>query len=759
MSNCVARLLEVAQRQPNKTAIRETLTEAVTYLAFHARVSAAAESLKQIGVVPGDTVLLMAPASANMYAAMTGILAHGARVLFIEPWMSVGQVADVIQALQPKAFVYGGKARLWGLFHRHVRAIGLQTSVDGLVAHAPIRLLAPYECASVPADQAASIVFSSGTFGDAKGIVRTHENVLNIVDVALRHSEIPEVEGRPDLALFSGMTVLHLFSGRGSILVPNDWNTSEKSIGFFRGLQSLPLSEQPSSTTVSPAFLSHLLDKKLLPQLKSIHIGGAVLDVSVAKNALSYWTDAHLVHVYGCSEAEPICLAPLPEALTHADREGDLQVHFIGKPIPELAWEVDHHGLWVSGPHVSTGYVALRERAVAHKRKNSDGVLFHLTNDRVVPSEHGWLLYGRTAQDIESFQAQREAQRLLNHTNVFVHRLPSGARIAVGEGVHTAKTSLLEKKIADDVFETRIVRDKRHASRVDVQRTLKNGSLLRRLIAFSNERSPLVGLALVCGGPVVAASYFAAPGLAESGHLTRDTVARSTLALMSMMALFFLLRLTDELKDYEKDCRERPTRPLPRGLLSTSEVSRVRLVLAGTLLLGSLALVNWVPLFAPVVAVSLAGVALLEKDFFCPRGFETHPLRHAVIHQLGVVPFYALPFSVFPTTELPRVAAYVMTCMSSSLCFEFARKLDPKLPPETRTYERVVGFDKARLALIGAFAILGLAMVALTGRWWVGALALGAAASSLFLPGRGRKLFSIATQISVLAAFWSFFLA
>ncbi len=760
MSNCVAELLEVALKAPNRVAIRESLTHAVTFSTFHARLTAAAKRLGDHGIAPGDVVLLMAPSSADIYAVMTGILAQGARVLFIEPWMPLAQVSEIVSTLRPKAFVFGGKARLWSAVHKNVWAIPIHLSVQQLVSGAPLEWLAPSECASVPSTQPASIVFSSGTVGHAKGILRTHENVLRIVETALRHAESPELASQPDLGLFSGMTFLHLYSGRGSILVPRAWNTSSHCESFFRGLETLPKEHQPISLTASPAFLSYLLERKLLPQLASVHVGGAVLDVKVAKQALSHWKSAHLVHVYGCSEAEPIALASLEEAVAHADTTGDVQLHFIGRPIPELNWEIDTHGLWVSGPNVTTGYVALREREVAHKRRNSNGDMFHLTNDRVVQTSDGWCLHGRATQDLASFEAQRKVQRILGHSDVFVHRLPSGARLAVGRGVNSVANVLREKELVDDVYETKIVRDRRHGSRIDFQRTLKNGSLLRRVYAFSHERAPLIGLAMVCGGPVAAATHFATPqgifGASEIGSLP---FFRATAALVAMMTLFFLVRLTDELKDYDKDCRERPSRPLPRGLLTLPEVRRVRIFLVGTLLAASGLLYSTAPLFGLTVLASLGGLTLLAEDFFSPRGFETHPLRHAVVHQTAVVPFYALPFSLFPSTDLTRVAAYVMTCVASSLCFEFARKLDPKLPPETRTYERVVGFPRARWALVGAFALLGVTLFTLTGRWWVGALALVAAASSVFLPQRGRRLFSAATQLSVVAALWSFFLA
>ncbi|MDH5553526.1 MAG: hypothetical protein OEX82_09395, partial [Nitrosomonas sp.] len=89
---------------------------------------------------------------------------------------------------------------------------------------------------------------------------------------------------------------------------------------------------------------------------------------------------------------------------------------------------------------------------------------------------------------------------------------------------------------------------------------------------YQQERFPLLA-----HGPLVAAFSFSAVCFSS---LLRDEVSMPGLlptmvAFITALLLFLQLRIADEFKDYEEDCRYRSYRPVPRGLISLRELGWV----------------------------------------------------------------------------------------------------------------------------------------------------------------------------------------
>jgi hypothetical protein len=101
-----------------------------------------------------------------------------------------------------------------------------------------------------------------------------------------------------------------------------------------------------------------------------------------------------------------------------------------------------------------------------------------------------------------------------------------------------------------------------------------------------------------------------------------------------------------------------------------------------------------------------------------------------------------------------------MVCVASSLAIEFARKLDPALPPAARTYAKVVGFARARWAVLAALAAIALLGGLLTSAPWLPLLACLAMAATWRLGESAtrpvRRTYAAATQLTIVVALWSF---
>jgi len=108
----------------------------------------------------------------------------------------------------------------------------------------------------------------------------------------------------------------------------------------------------------------------------------------------------------------------------------------------------------------------------------------------------------------------------------------------------------------------------------------------------------------------------------------------SFVLFLIVFIFYFKLRLYDEIKDYELDCKINPTRPLPRGLLSLSEVKKaiaICIVLQIGLYLAFRPAFIWSHLFA--IAYSL----LMYKEFFISKTIRKHLTTYAVTHTVVTV--------------------------------------------------------------------------------------------------------------------------
>lgn len=112
-------------------------------------------------------------------------------------------------------------------------------------------------------------------------------------------------------------------------------------------------------------------------------------------------------------------------------------------------------------------------------------------------------------------------------------------------------------------------------------------------------------------------------------------------AFLSAVLFFLLLRVLDEFKDLEDDCRWRPYRPVPRGLVS----------LRGLAVLGALAALVQLSLaltLTPALVVGLVGVwayaSLMGVEFFARAWLRARPTMYLVSHAV-ITPLITLYIS------------------------------------------------------------------------------------------------------------------
>jgi acyl-[acyl-carrier-protein]-phospholipid O-acyltransferase/long-chain-fatty-acid--[acyl-carrier-protein] ligase len=224
------------------------------------------------------------------------------------------------------------------------------------------------------ADQVATIVFSSGSTGNPKGVMLTHRNILANIDAAGQLFQLT----RRDVMIgvlpffhsfgFTGTLWLPMAAGFGVAYHPNPMDA--KTIG------ELALAHRGSLMITTPTFAAAYLRKcrkEQFAHLRYAIVGAEKLREPVAA-AFREKFGVDLLEGYGCTEMAPIVAVSIPDVTDRGERQRGWQPGSVGHPLPGIAAKIvdpdtfegplfDREGLLlVKGPNRMIGYLGDPER-------------------------------------------------------------------------------------------------------------------------------------------------------------------------------------------------------------------------------------------------------------------------------------------------------------------------------------------------------------------------------------------------------------
>jgi 2-aminobenzoate-CoA ligase len=184
-----------------------------------------------LGVVPGNRVLLRGFNSPMMAACWFGVLKAGGIVVATMPLLRARELATVVEKAQIRFALTDqrlaaelGEAR--GMAPVLERVVAWATRDDGSLDVLMRGKPAEFEPVDTAADDVALIAFTSGTTGKPKGAIHFHRDVLACCDTFSRHVLQPGPDdlfcGSPPLAFTFGLGGLVLFpmrAGAAALLV------------------------------------------------------------------------------------------------------------------------------------------------------------------------------------------------------------------------------------------------------------------------------------------------------------------------------------------------------------------------------------------------------------------------------------------------------------------------------------------------------------------------------------------------------------
>lgn len=134
-------------------------------------------------------------------------------------------------------------------------------------------------------------------------------------------------------------------------------------------------------------------------------------------------------------------------------------------------------------------------------------------------------------------------------------------------------------------------------------------------------------------GILISVFTFSAIGYSRLSRGVGGFVAWENYALTAFVTftLFLLLRLFDEVKDYEDDVKFRAYLPLPRGLVSLREIKNLTI---GVIVLQIMVLAIFQPMMLPIYGICLSYMLLMRLEFFIPDWLRDRQIWYIVSHML-----------------------------------------------------------------------------------------------------------------------------
>ena len=383
------RFLNIAKRQLDHSAI-VTKDSDWKYSDLAIAAMEVATTLKASpSFTPGSRVAVMLPNCFEYVAAFYGTLLADGVVVPVPPKTERRALQRIVESTEASTVVIASAAKRPDAFGEQIPSQSV--TFNESFSNSTRKFSTP----SRGGNDLAAIFFTSGSTGDPKGVMLSHQNLISNASSIQQYLEINS-QDRPLCVLpfyhAFGNSVLqsHLLSGATLIL---DGSTvfPETLINAISSYQATSLSAVPDLVRVLLERTS--LGRSELPSLRYLAVAGGALQHNLAVEVAKRISPARLFLMYGQTEATAR-LAYVPP-----DRFQNLSAGCIGKAIPGVELEVvDENGMQVArgttgelrarGDNVMLGYW---QDEASTSEKLRDGWL--LTGDLAETDEEGWIYH------------------------------------------------------------------------------------------------------------------------------------------------------------------------------------------------------------------------------------------------------------------------------------------------------------------------------------------------------------------------------
>ena len=330
---------EQVEKTPDKTAlIAADCTLSYAQLKYES--ARFAKGLAEQGVEKGDIVAFCLPRDSRIFISMLGIIQLGAAYLPLDPSQPKKRIDYILK---------DSKAKLCVTDINYKNIISDETLKESI---------------NVMPESICYCIYTSGSTGMPKGTLLTHQNVMNYIGSGEKHiCRIIGEEWNTILSvtsvgfdIFVTESLLPLANGKCVVLA--DDNQSRFGNYLQRVLHKYQVDAVQTTPSKMQLFLQSMSDKNCLKELKSILLGGEVLNKPLAEQ-LTKLTGAKIYNVYGPAETTVWVTYSAVESaddITIGKPIANTQIYIVDKYMKLVPIGVTGE-LCIAGDNVGQGYL------------------------------------------------------------------------------------------------------------------------------------------------------------------------------------------------------------------------------------------------------------------------------------------------------------------------------------------------------------------------------------------------------------------
>ena len=370
----------------------------LSYREFLDIASRFANALVEIGVQPGDRVVLQVPKSAEALAIYAACVQSGSVMVPLNTGYTADEVDYFVGDAKPKLVICDPKSQegLQSICENHGAQLEtLDALGGGSFAERSVKLPETFSTVERSMDDLAAFLYTSGTTGRSKGAMLTQGNLLSNAEALVQTWRFT-----PSDVLFHTLPIFHT---HGLFVASNVTFLAGSSMIFLSSFKAQQAIEHlPKATTMMgvPTFYTRLLDEprlnRELVQHMRLFISGSAPLLAETHLAFEERTGHRILERYGMTETNMITSNPY---------EAERRAGTVGHPLPGVEVRITDPEtttptpageigmIEVRGPNVFIGYWKMPEKTAEEFRK--DG--FFITGDLGQLDEVGYVqIVGRS---------------------------------------------------------------------------------------------------------------------------------------------------------------------------------------------------------------------------------------------------------------------------------------------------------------------------------------------------------------------------
>ena len=346
-----------ADHAPDAIALADTGAGHLTYAQLLFAAREAAHQLSEAGLEAGHRVMLVVENCNALAVLLMAASICDAWSVPVNARLSTAEIERIRTHARPAVTIYTHEVSAEA--NRHAEAAGaLPVTVGGFnvkIAHHDDATIEPVEARGV--SQVATLLYTTGTTGDPKGVMLTHANLIYGGQASAAHRGITCEDH-----LYAVLPLTHVFGLASALMAVLAAGATTELVARFDKAATLEalrdrVSIFPAVPQMQALLMAHAreqgLDRLETRRLKYISTGGAPLDLAWKQKVEAFF-GLQLCNGYGLTETTAGVAATRPGHL-RADTS-------VGPPLDGIEFRVDDPNdegigeLVVRGPAVMKGY-------------------------------------------------------------------------------------------------------------------------------------------------------------------------------------------------------------------------------------------------------------------------------------------------------------------------------------------------------------------------------------------------------------------